>query len=301
MKIRLGNYDYIIYPAFFILLFAIFILFLVLLVIKNVLKEKKQENNVNKNYEITNWQKKYLGSLIENYLESKNYMDKYGYVLDLFNDYVSENKYWNVDELIELDNKFVQIITLLLFEISKGEYLNNHYDNSVLILHSMDFINGGMDNPDYFGGNYPWIGDDIPEMKNHADMTDEETRTIYMYYSAVESIFCLVDEDLEKIPENANVLDFCKRFSMHQIDSALIDISSVIDIKSLKKETRDIIAKSLFNNISFLLGEIFGDKNEESYSQYVDEYRRYSIRALASAIDNQLYSLSCHRFQQLRL
>ena len=146
-----------------------------------------------------------------------------------------------------------------------------------------------MDNPDYYDGPYPWIGEDIPEMRNHQDMTDEEARTVYIYESAVEDLYSYVDDDLDKIPEKSDVLDFCKRLSKQDIQNASGDLCSIIDILEINTKTRDVVAKALFNSISTLLGSVFDDEDSDNV-KYMDEYRRYQIRALAAVIDNQLYS-----------
>lgn len=287
MTVRIGNY--IFYPAFFILIFGLFILLLITIAIVNILNNKKQENTINKQYEITTWQRKHLCRLMTEYVEDNNLKNACLDIISELRKYINDNKYWNLDELLEIDENLVQYSTLLLFEIAQQEYIDNHMDNAVLILHTIDFINGGMDNPVYFDGPYPWIGEDIPEMRNHQDMTDEEARTVYLYESAIEELYSYVDEDLEKIPEKSNVLDFCKRLSKQDIQNASGDLCSIIDILEINAKTRDVVAKALFNNISSLLGSIF-DKDDEDCVKYVDEYRRYQIRALAAIIDNQLYS-----------
>ena len=287
MTVKIGNYVF--YPAFFILIFGLFIGFLLFLFLRNVLKEKKQENKINKNFEITKWQKKHLTKFMYDYIENNNISDLYKDIVDKFDDYIVNSKYWNLEELLEIDEHLVSYSSLILFEIAQEAFLNEEYDTSVLILNAIDFINGGMDDPDYYVGEYPWIGDSVNEMRNHKDMSDEEARTLYLYASAVDDLFSFVDEDLEKIPETSNVLPFCKDITKKDIEDAYGDLCSVIDILEINDNTREIVAKSMFNSISTLLGNIL-DADSENYVQYIDEYRRYSIRALASDIDKQLYS-----------
>jgi hypothetical protein len=260
-----------------------------LLLIRNIFKEKKQEEKVNDKYKITQWQRKYLCQLIKAYLKDNDLEDDFDYLMKDFEKYVKESTYWNLDELLELSDDMVKNITIILFEVAQESYSLRHFDDAVLVLHAIDFINGGMDNPDYFDGEYPWIGEDIPEMRNYQDMTDEEARTLYIYESAVEELYSFVDPDIDKIPEGENVLSFCKRLSKKDMEDAVTDLCGVIDILNLTDKTRDVTAKSLFNSISYLLGDIFNEDGD-NYVQYVDEYRRYQIRALASVIDKQLYS-----------
>lgn len=285
--IRIGNY--IFYPAFFILIGAMFVALLIVIALVNILNNKKQENNINEHYEITTWQRKHLCRLMTEYIEDNDLKNAFLDTISKLRKYINDNKYWNLDELLEIDDNIVKYTTLLLFEIAKQEYLDNHNDNAVLILNAIDFINGGMDNPDYYDGPYPWIGEDIPEMRNHQDMTDEEARTVYIYESAVEDLYSYVDDDLDKIPEKSDVLDFCKRLSKQDIQNASGDLCSIIDILEINTRTRDVVAKALFNSISTLLGSVFDDEDSDNV-KYMDEYRRYQIRALAAVIDNQLYS-----------
>lgn len=288
MTVRVG--DYILYPAFFILIGIIIIACVVLIVLLNVLKERKQINIVDKNFEITKWQRKYLCQFCRQYISDNELNDNIKEDVKKFEKYINESKYWNVDELLEIDENLVRNITTILFKFAMESYELRHYDDAVLIINAIDFINGGMDNPDYFDGDYPWIGEDIPEMRNHQDMTDEEARTIYLYESALEELYSFVDDDLDKIPEAADVLDFCKRISKQDMENASGDICSAIDILELNEKTRDIVAKALFNNISILIADIFFNDDANENVKYIDEYRRYQLRALASVIDKQLYS-----------
>lgn len=287
MTIRIGNY--IFYPAFFITVIIVIVLIVFALALRNILKEKKQENSVNKNFEITVWQRKYLIQFMNEYIKDNNIDSSILDISSELNIYMKNSKYWNVDELMEINENIIPYTTLLLFQVAINKYIDNYKDDAVLILHAIDFINGGMDNPDYFDGEYPWIGEDIPELRNHSDMTVEEARTIYLYESAIEDLYSLVDIDIGKIPEDSPVLDFCKRLSQKDIENAYGDLCSVIDILEVNQRTRDVVAKALFNNISALFADIF-DKNSENYEKYVDEYRRYPLRALTSVIDGQLYS-----------
>ena len=287
MKIRIGNY--IFYPAFFITVIAVIIIIIAVLIIKNIMKNKKQENSINKNYEITIWQRQHLIQLMNEYIKDNNIDATTLDIVSELNIYMKNSKYWNMDEIIEINEDIIPYSTLILFQIAINKYSDNNMNDAVLILHALDFINGGMDNPDYYEGEYPWIGEDIPELRNHKDMTEEEARTIYLYASAIEDILRLVDSDIGKIPENLDVLSFCKRLSQKDIENASGDIGSVIDFLEINQKTRDIAAKALFNNIIILLGDIF-DKDSKNYEKNIDEYRRYTLRALATAIDGQLYS-----------
>ena len=285
--IKIGNY--IIYPAFFILIGVIFLLILVFVAMKNILENKKQENSINRYYEITRWQKTSLIKYLNEYIEKNNLNEYFIDLVKMFSQYAKSNKYWNLDELLDLKENLLVYITLMIFEISKDKYSEGNIDVAILCLHTIDFINGGMDNPDYYKGDYPWFGDDVPEQRNSDEMSEEEVKTLHVYTSAVSNLYALVDEDLEKIPENVPVLDFCKKLSTADFIDAAEDLYSIIDIQDLKEETRDVVAKSLFNDISILINSVF-DKDEENFVQYLDEYRRYQVRALASAIDGQLYS-----------
>jgi len=287
MKIQVGNY--ILYPAFFAIIFGIFISILIIIVIKNVVKNKKHEKFINKYYEISKWQRKYLCSYLRKLIEEHDYDEMlYNYV-DLLSQYMKNNKLWDLNKLLNIKDDFVPYITIMLFEISKSLYIDGDNDGAVLCLHTIDFMNGGMDNPDYFDGEYPWIGDEIPQQINNEEMSDEETRTLHLYISAVKDIYEYFDEDLEKIPESLQVDDFCKRLKTEDIFNACNDLYEIIDILEISDETRDVVIKALFNSLSVLIGSIF-DNEDENYVEYLDEYRRYQLRALISAIDKQLYS-----------
>lgn len=284
--------DYIIYPAFFILLIVIFVLLLVVIAIKNIVAEKKQEKTFYQFYKITKWQRKHLIEYMSEYLREHDVYETHEKVINQLQKYMDESKFWNVDELLEIDKGLVMYVSAILFEVAKENYIRDDIDGAVLILNAFDFINGGMEDEDTVlsGQQYQWIGSDIVEMRNSSEMTDEEARTLFIYDSAVIDLYDMIDPDLGKIPERAVAEEFCKRLTQSEIEDALDDIETVIDILALTDKSRDIIIKALFNKCSFLMGEIFGSTDENNKADYMDEYRRYTMRALAAAIDNQLYS-----------
>lgn len=293
MTVRIGNY--IIYPAFFILIFAIFISIMIIMLAIHFIKERKEEHANDDSFKITEWQRKYVIRLCRDYMRDNEVSDEYEESINKLEKFILESTYWNLDELLEIDKNLVKNASLVLFFAAQDSYLLQQEDDAVLLLHTIDMMNGGPDNPDYFGGDYPWIGDEVQEMKNHKDMTDEEARTLYMWFSAVGDIASFVDEDLGKIPEASSAPQYCKRISQEEMETCAQDLLEIVDIRALKPENRDIVCKAMFCNILIMLNGIFMNRKEEDNNTeeeilYIDEFRRYSIRSLTAAIDNQLYS-----------
>jgi len=290
--IRVG--DYIIYPAFFVLLFALLILIAVVVFVVNLLRERKEEHSADDNYKITEWQRKHVVRLCRDYIKDNN-MSEYEDNINRLERYILDSTYWNLDEMLDIDDNIIKESTIVMFLAAQDSYLLKQYDDAVLLLNTIDIMNGGPDNPEYMGGEYPWIGEDIPEMRNHQDMTEEEVRTLHLYFSSIADLLSFVDKDLGKIPEDSPAPDYCKRITQKDMEECAGDLISIVDIRAIKPENREVLCKALFLNVSITLSGIFmGEEKvldeEGKEIRYVDEYRRYSIRALASAIDGQLYS-----------
>lgn len=289
MTLRVGNY--IFYPAFFILLFVIFVLFFVGLFLFKLVKEKKAEKAENDKYRITQWQRKHVVRLCKDYLRDNSENEDYMDALERLERYISDSTYWNMDEMIDIEKNMVRNITLILFFTAQESYLVGDEDDAVMLLHTLDMVNGGPDNPDYEGGEYPWIGDDVDEMRNHQDMTEEETRTLHLWFSSVSTLASFVDPDLGKIAENSPAPSYCKRISQEEMEACMEDLVTIVDIRGLQPSNRDVVCKAVFFNTLIMLNGIFNSKDEGMEEiLYVDEGRRYLIRSLTAAIDNQLYS-----------
>lgn len=287
--IRVG--DYILYPAFFVLLFLILIIMAGIIFAINMMKERREEHSTDDNYRITKWQRQHAVRLCKDYINDNGLGDEYGSVFDRLERYVLDSTYWNLDEMLDIDKDMVKKISIVMFLAAQESYILGNNDDAVLLLNTLDMINGGPDNPDYTGGDYPWIGEDVPEMRNHQDMSEEEARTLHLFFSAVGDLISFVDEDLGKIPEASSAPDFCKRITQQEMEACAEDLVSIVDIRAIKSESRDIVCKAMFLDVSIMIGGIFMSDNEDSKDiRYIDEYRRYSIRALAAAIDNQTYS-----------
>lgn len=286
ISIPIGDNMYLIYPPALILFFIVFFAIAGSVAVVNILKNKKKENTAYKYYEITDWQRNKLMPLVKRHNKIE---DAYRGDVEWIQSYINKNKYWNIEEILEdaPSSKTVMVMSIYMLEAAIGEYSLEHFNNAVLILHAVDFLNGGMDG-DIYDGDYQWIGDEIDSLKNHTDMTDEEARTLYLYASAVINLIDLCDEDLEKIPDEIDVEPFCKTLSLTDMELAADELDQVVDIhnEGISDETRDVVSRGLFNNISILLAEILDDDDVK----FMDEYRRYTLRALVACIDKQPYS-----------
>lgn len=282
--VRVG--DYIIYPATFVLIFIVMVVIMLIVFFINRHKEKKMEKMNDDCFRITQWQRKHVGRLCKDYVKD-NEMGPFEDSIKKLDDFILNSTYWNPEEMLEIDKELIKNATYIMFFVAQESFELKQFDDAVLMLHAIDIMNGGPDNPDYFEGEYPWIGDEVPELKNSDEMSEEEMRTMHLYASALEDLVSFVDEDLGKIPESVSVPEFCKRLSLTDMNEAREDVYSAIDIHALQDETRDVIAKALFNSVSITWGEVLDGTGQ---ADSIDEYRRYPLRALAAAIDNQMYS-----------
>lgn len=284
MTVRIG--DYVLYPAFFIAVFAVVIAIMAFLIIRNMIKERNGSKAADDSFRITQWQRKHVMRFYRNFSKDNGLENSWGRHDKALEDYILNSTYWNVDELLELDKDLVKESSMILFLVAQESFELKQMDDAVLLLHTIDMMNGGPDNIDFNDGEYPWIGPDVAELRNHEEMSDEEARLMHLYESALSDLYSFVDEDLEKIPEGLDLPTFCKRLSVHDMEDAAKDLYSCIDIHAFEPGTKDVITKAMFASVSIMMAGVF----DEDDIEYLDEYRRYSIRALAAIIDGQLYS-----------
>lgn len=281
--------DYILYPAFFVLCFGIFMAINIGIVVFIKVKEngglKTNSKSLYKYFVITKWQKKNIPVYLKEYRSKFELTDDEDKCCDLFLEYLDESKYWNVDELNELRPNLAKKISIIMYFMIKEAYLNKEKDKAILLIHAFDFINGGMEQESY-GKVYEWISEDVDMYRNHKEMSDEEARLLFLYISAVSDTMGFIDPDLEKIPEDVAVEDFCKRIKQSEYEDTMEALGLTVDVRNLKGPEVDVIVKSLLNNLYLMLSGIA----EEDEIEYVDELRRYPIRALAAILDGGLYS-----------
>lgn len=271
---RIG--DYIIYPPFFIaaIVVPIVIAVIIILIINKRLDKKNKELDL-----ITRWQKEHIPKLLEN--EYNNYPDakeSYKKLLKELQGYIRHHRYWDPDDLIDFNEQAVLVLTTIIFEQIKEDVRKNKKNEAVLLCHTLDFINCGVE---YYGKELEWIGDEIVSSKNHEDMSDNEGRLFKILLSNVEKIHAYVDPDLEKIPETIDVDPILKTYVDFDFDVAYDDLQSAIDFRALKDETYDIAARATTELLDDIITEL--DKN------YLPYYQVYYVRALACCLDKQLY------------
>lgn len=273
---RIG--DYVIH---FPLIAAIIIIpvFIALIVIF-IINKKQDKRNLELNL-ITKYQKNKLVEILEEEINSSpNALEWYHPMLRNLQGYIRRKRYWDPQEIMdEIHEEALIYLTIIVFDRIRLDVEVNKKNEAVLLCHALDFINCGLE---YTGNIVEWIGDEIECQKNHKDMSDNEGRLFSILSSTLEKLWDLIDEDLEKIPEEVEGIDpILKTYKDYDFEEAYSDVHSCVDFRNLKPETFDILARGLVFTIDELLDVL--DK------KYLPYYQVYYVRALASCLDRQLY------------
>ena len=280
--IEVGGYR-IYWPVFalFTILIGVLVGFILLKLVRNLHKLNKKMNT------ISSWQKYNIITLLEERLEdvlanndfSKEEKDYFSNVFNGLIGYIRRHRYWDVNEILEIDEKAIQVLDEVIFDKIKECVAKNQKNTAVLYCHAFDFANGG---PVYTNSKIlNWIGDDVEEHKNDLRMSPYEARCFSVMLSAVGDVFDLLDEDLDKIPEDIEVDNILRTYNSLDFEYAIEDLSTCNDIKNLKTETIDIAARSLLCIFDMYVHSFNGST--------LPSYRLYTVRCLACCLDNCLY------------
>lgn len=276
--IEIAGYRF--YPAFLLLLALIPILvFLSVFLIRKfrIIKEKRQVYSTSK---ITTFEKKYIPQLLD--YEIKDAEDDgdndYAASIEDIKDFVIKCTYWNNDELLAINQDSILILTSILFDDIKANYTRNP-DRAVLLLHSIDNINGGMD----FSENSDWMPEDMPAIENSDKMEKNEARALELAKTSLNrAVQNYLNDDTDEIPITSNAFESLRGVSGSRLVAALEDIITTDSFYNLKDDTYEILSGSLIDQIDQLISEETND--------YFDEYYLAYFRLLASLIDRQTYN-----------
>ena len=273
MYIRIGNYEISVW------LFVIAIVVIAVLALAVWLLLRKQEkgsSDLQKYKRITAWQRKNLNLIIDE--DVKQYGDSSGetYVTraNRIQAYINRRREWNRDELLQLDKTSLHYLSVVILENVDACIKHNLNNKAVLLLCALDYINGGAP---VLNGHLDWLGDDLPELKNHREMSKYEARLLNIFKDAITEAWEYVDEDLGKIPETSHIDDKLKEFSSDDFIDAFNRIDECVDVKELTEEPL-IIATRMLN------------RKVQSYSSTIGDdglkyHQLYYVRALACAAE----------------
>ena len=271
---RIELFGYYFYPAFFAVIIGVPVIVTAAIILYRRLKERKQVYSTSK---ITKWEKKHIPELIDKDIEAsddKNYIE----TLNKIREYIVEFDYWNTDELLEINRDTILILTSMIFE----DVMKNHKtdpDRSVLFLHAIDNINGGIDYE--MGKNF--MADDMAELNNHEKMGHDEAKVLALCEAALTRLNSeYVDLDSQKIPYVTEAIPELIDTEREDIGSAIRDVQHCIDFTELKESTFRILELALIDMIDKAI-----DSTKEDY---FEQYYLSCFRTLASVIDRQLYS-----------
>lgn len=269
--------DYQIYPAFLAILIAVpaVIVFGVIF----YLNHKQDKRNLLLDT-ITKWQKQNIVRIIDEYIEKNPKLPEQK-VKNLrgFQGYVRHNRLWDSEDILDIGDGALIDASKALFEKIKEDVEGGNRNEAVLLCHTIDFMNCGVE---YEGNIIQWIGDEMESIKNHTDMDDNEARLLSVVSNTIGMVRTLVDPDIEKIPELFDVDQVLKTYNLYDFNAAISDVENTIDFRNLQAETYDIASRCLTHHIYYNI-------LYETEKDYVPYHQIYYIRALACTLDRLLY------------
>lgn len=272
--IEIGGYVF--YPSFWIAVVIVPVVITLVLVLIYNFKLKRKAKSFNS---ITSWQKERIVELIDKELEDMADTDEeYKEMLKNCQGYIRHKKFWNVDELLDIDEDAVVVITSIVYDEIVRDVRSKNNNDAVLLLHAVDYINGGCP---LIGQEMEWIGTEIEELKNDLKMTDYEARLLKIFYNSIDYAINEVDIDINKIPEGYPCDPELKNYILLDFEKAQEEILDCIDMRNLSNETLTICARCLTDHMK----DIIVDLSKKT----IPDWQLYYIRAIACALDKQLY------------
>lgn len=271
--IQIGDY-YIYWPVFVVLFLVFFGIFgLVLLKISRKYVKRNKKLNT-----ITSWQKYNIINIIEDEINQSADDVEFCRIMNQVVGYVRRHRTWDYEELLKIDSEAVRLLSEVIFNKVIECVVTNNFNQAVLYLHAIDFINGGCL---YNKNVLDWLGDDIKEQKNDLRMTVYEARLLGVISDIVSAFASCVDKDLDRIPADYEFPDALRNYNMADFDDAYNDLLTNNDFRNLKTKTYELSMWCLIGQIQIF----FNDFVEDTLS----DYRLYYIRALACCLDKCLY------------
>lgn len=222
-------------------------------------REEKVELDV---FKITDWERKNIPKFIKDISNS-----------DVVIEYIENNETWS--DLILIPDLDLSLINSRLFDYIKASYKESP-NRCVSLLRTIDFLNGGFE---LIGTTKEWLGDDVDEEKYFVEMNKYEARLENIYLNQIEAKLDMVDDDINKIPASTLCYFELKSLSKNDFNYAIDDIIGKSSMKTLKDSTYNIISYSLIDSLIKVIGE----------QGILPDHRLYLIRALACALDKNLY------------
>lgn len=270
---RIELFGYYFYPAFFITIIGVPLILAMLFILIRRLKERKA---VYSNSVITDWQKKHLVKIIDNNIE-KTSNSKYVEILEEAKDFITDCKYWNNEEMIEINKDMVVLLSLIFFEDVKMNYKDNP-DRCVLLLNAIDAMNGGVD----ANLKKHWMEDDFPELENDEAMTRDETKLLCLCNTAVSRAMTnYINPDSQNIPKLTLAFEDLIGMETEDFGSVSRHILHCRDFTTLKNSDYRIIAMCLIDMID--------EEFKKLKDDYFEPYYLCYFRALACVLDHNLY------------
>ena len=273
MYFRIGNYEISVW------LFVIAAVVIAGIAITLWLLLKKKDtggSEIQKYKRITAWQRKNLNAIIEEDLKIYGESSGQDYISrgNKLQAYINRRREWNKEELLQLDETSVSYLTTVIIENVDVCIKNDKNNKAVLLLCALDYIYGGAP---VLNGKLDWIGEDMPELKNHKEMSAYEARLLNIFREAVSEAWEYVDEELGKIPETTKIDDKLKEFSVDDFIDAYRRVENCVDIKELQGDALVIACRILNKRVSGFAKTM--DKDGLKY------YQMYYVRALACAAE----------------
>lgn len=270
-------FGYRIYWTVFALITIIMVLGFLLYRIISYLRESRAVYSLSV---ITDWQKENIPSILRDRIEQAQDQDN---ILRLCN-YIENNKYWNDEEITEIDEDLVIDASFMLFnEVGKliADEMNIVNKNrAILILTTIDFMNGSLDLSS--GKIDEWMDDALPGATGEKGEDPSVKRSLQLISSSIDRTGDkYVSATSEGIPLITDAFAPLRGMDVDRLADAFDEAFVCDDIKKLSEATSRIATYSLYDQIGNLLETYEGETINNYYSSY--------IRTLAVVLNKMYY------------
>lgn len=278
---RIG--EYIIYPAFILLLLIVIFIATVFFV---VFIKYQKKSSLRKKYQITPWQKAelpctfdYVKNEIDNE-EARQYYAANESIIEEFKNYIVLNKFWDYNQILEISPNAPYVISKIIFYDIESSLkdCDDGEERALLLSIAFDMINGG---PIYENKECIWMEEDIEEVPD-SGVSPTERKLKTLYNTALSKIVEQMGEEDNYINEALDVPYYIKKYSKEDIFAAIGDLLEKSGVNHIDVTTR----AALIDAILFVVNSYFLIDDD-----YVDDITVCYIRCLSCVLTNKMYDI----------
>lgn len=305
-------FGYKIYPLFFILVIIALLIMIASIVIMGSKKDKipkeakvkgkgkrkdvkdsridildgVPENDYNL---ISSWQKENLKNMLlitmDEYRREENVEDDaYTNTIESLINYIENNKYWSVADLVEISPNAVLFLTMLAASELENEIHDFNIDRTVLFSNAIDRMNGTFEQ----GGNpnREWISNACEAISSNYQGPESGKRLLGCIINSLETVLSVMDDGIipEGIPYTDNNLDMVTRADLARAINELKESENFI--LNISNDTQMIVLYSLIFKLRHQIDNLI----QLGKTQTIRPLDFNIVRAITIMADKQDYS-----------